>query len=234
MLWNGFSSNIYTIRESTEWSTSHSINAFPSNASFGECLHCSLLSKNHMVPGRTSPCLKLRKASTTWRWVTCLFDQKWLVTIRNLHLSARWILPDPHLSHVSYFWMFSTKCPSDHWICWSVLIITTHLLHFLDVGELLYSSLLNAEHMVVAQILHWLVVFADVPFKFLFLDTRVFACFHSAYSCHCWFYRSFFFSMGLSTGSQFLLWAITKHPFTFQLYRCKCEAEKFSQVCVSC
>lgn len=53
-------------------------------------------------------------------------------------------------------------------MCWSVLIISTHL-HLLDVGELLYSHLLNAEHMVVAQILHWLVVFADVPFRFLFL-----------------------------------------------------------------
>lgn len=66
-------------------------------------------------------------------------------------------------------WMFSTKCPPEHWMCWSVLIITTHLLHLLDVDELLYSHLLNAEHTVVAQILHWLVVFADAPFRFLFL-----------------------------------------------------------------
>lgn len=34
MLWNGFSSNIYTIRDSTELSTSHSINAFPSKCWF--------------------------------------------------------------------------------------------------------------------------------------------------------------------------------------------------------
>lgn len=49
MLWNGFSSNIYTIRESTDPSTSHSLNAFLSKVGIRYSQFVlELLSKSHM------------------------------------------------------------------------------------------------------------------------------------------------------------------------------------------